>query len=213
MTCSRRLSVLVALTIATAACGPVANSAATGSIVPATAVPSLAPSSPSPASTAAPPSSAPTTDPAFVLAAAGIGPYLVGASLGELQSRALVANVDKSFHCDESWQLAQATDPYGGRLALTFHLGRMTDVSTDSTDLVTPEGARVGMSVAELERIYAGQATRVMGVSGNQAVAVRTPDTALGFVFYLDESNTTARSIGAGEVQRLEEIAVVGEGC
>ncbi len=219
---SRRLFALVAIATAIAACSPGAGSLGD---VP-TSPPSVAPSGPAP--TPSPPESAsmtvpsasPTTspaaqsiDPATVLAADGIGPYAIGAAMSELQSRDLITNIEKSFHCDESWQAAEATGLYAAQLHLTFHLGHLIDIATDSSELVTPSGARVGMPLTELQSIYGSRGTLMTGVNGNQAVSVRVPDTALGIVFYLDETNTKAISMSAGEVERLEQMVVVGEGC
>jgi hypothetical protein len=221
---SRRLFAFVAIATAIAACSQGAGSLGD---VP-TSPPSLAQDSPDPRpspSESAPvpttvPSASPTSssnepsaDPATVLAADGIGPYAIGAAMSDLLSRDLVANIEPSFHCDESWQGAQATGPYAAQLHFTFHLGRLIDVATDSTELVTPSGARVGMLLTELQSIYGSRGTLITGVNGNQAISVRVPDTALGIVFYLDETNTTAISMSAGEVQRLEQTVVVGEGC
>lgn len=93
------------------------------------------------------------------------------------------------------------------------HLGRLTDVSTRSTDLVTPSGARVGMLLTEVQSIYGSRGTLITGVSVNQAISVHVPDTDLGIVSYLDETNTKTRSMSSGVVQRLDTMAVVGEGC
>jgi hypothetical protein len=153
-----------------------------------------------------------------VLAANGIGPYVVGASLAELQSRTLVTNVEGSFHCDDSWQGGEATGLYAGRLWVTFYLGRLIDVHTSWTELVTPSGARVGMTLTELQNIYGSHGTLITGmddspVTENQALSVRVPDTELGIVFYLDNTNAKSDSMSAGKVERLEQMAVVGEGC
>jgi hypothetical protein len=148
-----------------------------------------------------------------VLAANGIGPYVIGARLSELQSRADVTNIEPSFNCDDEWQAAEATGRYAGQLIVTFYRGRMIDLHTNSTELVTPSGARVGMPLTELQSIYGSRGTLITGTSGNQAFSVRVPDSALGIVFYLDETNAKARSMSAGGVQRLEQMAVVGEGC
>lgn len=215
---SRRLIALVALATAIAACSQGVGSlgAPTAS---QTAVPSLAQVSPDPtpsptsSSTATPSPTKPATDPAIVLAADGIGPYVIGARLSDLQSRGLVTNIEPSFHCDGSWQGAGATGRYAGQLTVTFYLGRLIDMHTDSTELVTPSGARVGMPLTELQRIYGSRGTLITGTSGNQAFSVRVPDTALGIVFYLDETNRKAQSMSAGGVERLEIAAVVGEGC
>jgi hypothetical protein len=152
-----------------------------------------------------------------VLAANGIGPYVVGASLADLQSRGLLTNVEPSFHCDASWQGGHATGRYAAQLTwVTFHLGRLVDVHTSSIELVTPSGARVGMSLTELQGIYGDRGTIVTrgdGWMAYQALSVRVPNTELGIVFYLDETNSKVRSMGAGEVQALEDLARNGEGC
>jgi hypothetical protein len=177
-------------------------------------IPSLSPAaSPTPSPVDTPSPAEPTPDPATVVAANGIGPYVVGASLSDLQSRSLVTNVEKSVVCDDSWRYAEATGRYADDLSMTFQMGRLVDVHTGKTELVTPSGARVGMSLTELQRIYGTQGTLITGTNGNQAFSVRVPDTDLGIVFYLDETNTTARAMSAGEVERLEQAAIVGEGC
>jgi hypothetical protein len=177
--------------------------------------PTTAPSaSPTPSPVAAPSTEPePAIDPATVLAADGIGPYVVGARLSKLESLALVTNLEPSFNCDDQWQSTRATGRYADQLIVTFHLDRLIDVHTNSSELVTPSGARVGMPLAELQRIYDERGTLITGASGNQAFSVRVPDTALGVVFYLDDTNTTILSISAGKVERLEIAAVVGEGC
>jgi hypothetical protein len=225
---SCRLFALVALVTAISACSVGAGSLGDVASAPHSAAPSLAQNrlDPSPSERATVPSASPTsnhigtpspqepaTDPATVLAANGIGPYAIGAKLSELQSRALVTNVEPSFHCDDTWQGAEATGRYAGQLTVTFHLGRLIDLHTNSTEFVTPSGARVGMPLTELQSIYGSRGTLITGTSGNQAFSVHVPDTALGIVFYLDEKNTKALSMSAGRVERLEQAAVVGEGC
>jgi len=219
---------LAALVTAIAGCswgngGLVDASSASPTVAPSVAVssPDTSPSGAAPPPTnvptesphATPSSAEPAVDPATVFAANGIGPYVVGARLSELESQALVRNVEPSFHCDDEWHNAATTGRYADQLTVSFHLGRLIDVDTDSSELVTPSGARVGMSLTELQRIYGKRGTPIIGTSGNQAFSVRVPDTALGIVFFLDETNTRVRSMSAGEVERLEIAAVVGEGC
>jgi hypothetical protein len=231
---SCRLFALVALATVTAACSQGVGSHGDIPIAPPTAMPSLAQNSldpsPSPSETAPVPTTVlsasptsspigtpsptePATDPATVLAANGIGPYAIGARLSELQSQALVTNIQPSSNCYDSWQHGEATGRYAGQLSFTFDLGRLTSIDTDAPELVTPSGARVGMPLTELQRIYGSRGTLITGVSGNQAISVRVPDTALGIVFFLDATNTKTWSMSAGEVERLEIAAVVGEGC
>lgn len=222
---SRLFAPLVLLAIATsiAACSVGSPEAVASPTVARSPSASLTPaptatSSPmaSPAETPSP--AEPTPDVATVLAADGLGPYVVGASLSDLESRALVANIEPSFHCDDSWQGAEATGRYAGELSVTFYLGRLIDVHTDSTELITPSGARVGMTLTELQTIYGNRGTLIKGmsdspISENQALSVRVPDTDLGIVFFLDETNARADSMSAGKVERLEQMAEFGEGC
>ena len=147
-----------------------------------------------------------------MFAADGIGPYVVGARLADLEAQGLVSNVEPSFHCDDEWEHAQATGRYAGHLHLSFYLGRLTDVQTASDEFVTPSGARVGMSLAELRDIYGKRGILIDDNSAFQAFSVHVPDD-LGIVFFLDEANTTVRSMSAGEVERLDIAAVVGEAC
>jgi hypothetical protein len=223
---SIRLIALVTLATSIAACSQAAGSVGdaptpAATVAPsATSVPSASPSaspvatpSPIPSPVATPSPTEPATDPATVLAADGIGPYVVGARLSALESQGLVAHVEPSFHCYDEWQNAEATGSYGGNLHLSFYLGRLIDVHTASDEYVTPSGARVGMPLTELQRIYGKRGTLITGVSANQAFSVHVPDTALGIVFFLDATNTTVWSMSAGEVERLDIAAVVGEGC
>ena len=216
-----RIPALVAFAFALAACSatpradaPISSPTGRPSATPSQA-PSLTPGTepPAMASPVATPSPEPTSEAATVLAADGIGPYVVGATLADLESSGLVANVAASTNCDASWQGADATGRYEGQLRITFQQGRLIDVATQSTELETPSGARVGMPLAELQRIYGSRGTLINGVSGNQAFSVRVPQTALGIVFYLEETNTRAMAMSAGEVERLEQTAVIGEGC
>jgi hypothetical protein len=223
---SIRLIAIVTLATSITACSQAAGSvgdAATPieTATLATAVPSASPmpnpvltppASPMPSPVATPSPTQPATDPATVLAAHGIGPYVVGARLAVLESKGLVTNVEPSFNCDDEWQSARATSRYAGQLSLSFYLGRLTDVYTDSPELVTPSDASVGMPLTELQRIYGERGTLITGVSANQAFSVHVPD-GLGIVFFLDETNTIAQSMSAGEVERLDIMAVVGEGC
>lgn len=231
---STRLIALITIASAIAACSQAAGNIGDVPTASPTAVPSLAQSSPEPSpspSDTAPaattvPSAVPTSspgatpsptepaiDPANVMAADGIGPYVVGAEMSELQSRGLISSVGSSFHCDDSWQYAGATGRYVDAVALTFHGSRVTHISTNSTEFVTPSGARIGMPLTELQSIYGNRGRIVNGTMGNKAFSVRVPDTDLGIVFFLDDTNTRSVWMSAGEVEQLEEFVVHGEGC
>src|SRR5262245_16785202 len=82
--------------------------------------------------TASPTLSPPPTDPAIVIAADGIGPYVIGAMLSDLQGRALVAGVVQSQLCADS-KAANATGRYSGQLTFTFSRDRLVAIHTTST--------------------------------------------------------------------------------
>jgi hypothetical protein len=69
------------------------------------------------------------------------------------------------------------------------------------------------MTLAELRRVYGSRGKLITGVSGNTAYSVRVAGTVLGIVFYFDGENQRVAAIAAGGVERLEQAAIVGEGC
>jgi len=213
---SASLVALVLVLSSMAACSQAATAPESASPSPAAttpATPALSSATPIPSAETTPVPSASPDDAALVLGPDGSGPYIVGASMSELLAQNLISSVGASFHCDDSWQHADATGRYEGRLSVTFHLGSLIHLASDSADLVTSEGARVGMSIGELEDVYGSRGTIIVGTMLNQAFVVREPDAALGLVFHLDDTNTEARAVNAGELETLEEFLVRGEGC
>jgi hypothetical protein len=224
---NRSLFPVIVLAGAIAACSPSAGvrsdgptgapAASTSIASPATSLRTSDAATASPAATATPgarPSqSASPGDSGSVLAADGIGPYRVGASLSSLRSRGLVSNVIDSVNCDSSFKQAEGTGRYAGKLSVSFADGRLTDVATASNSLVTPSRARVGMTLKDLQRIYGSRGTVIQGDGGNRAFSVRVAGTELGVVFYLEATNTKVNAVAAGQVERLEQAAVVGESC
>ena len=204
---------LVGLTVA--GCGgdppaPEASAPPSGTASAAATTPTATPS-PAPSGSVSP-TAAPPTDPAIVFAADGIGPYVIGSALADLTGRALVTGVVDSELCAGA-KGANATGRYAGQLSLTFVGNELRSVHTTSTDLVTPSGARVGMSLAEVRGIYGSRGSLITGTLGNQAFVVRVPASVLAIAFYLDASNTRVASISAGDAQSLEDAARTGEGC
>jgi hypothetical protein len=154
----------------------------------------------------------PATDPAIVFAADGIGPYLIGTQLSELQGRALVANAVDSQAC-VGYQEAAPIGRYAGILTLLFTAGRLASIRTTSDTLVTPAGAKVGMALADAQTLYGSRATPITAPSGGKALSVRVTATTLGLVLYLDSTNTKVIAMSGGEADHLETAAHLGEAC
>jgi len=175
----------------------------TGAVSSATASPSASPTlSPTP----------PPTDPAIVFAADGLGAYVIGTALSDLSSRGLITGVVESKLCADS-KGANATGRYAGQLTFSFLANRLVAVHTTAPGLVTPSGARVGMSLDAIQGIYGSRGTLITGTHGNKALVVRVPASGLAIVFYLDPTNTKVASMSGGEGERLEDAARTGEGC
>ena len=141
------------LAVTLTACGgdppaPGPSAPASGSASPAAPTPTAAPSA-APSGSASP-TVAPPTDPATVFAADGIGPYVIGSTLADLTTRSLVTGVVDSELCAGA-KGATATGRYAGQLSLTFNADELRSVHTTSPDLVTPSGARVGMTLAQIQ--------------------------------------------------------------
>ena len=77
---------------------------------------------------------------------------------------------------------------------------------------MTPSGARVGMTLAQLQAVYGSRGTLITGTLGNKAYIVRVLGSGLGIVFYLDATNTRVAAMSGGEATPLEDAARVGRG-
>ena len=209
------LSCVAVVLLVTGAAGCKREGAAAPTTGPTTttATPSTTPSaSASPGATTPSASPSPTPDAALVLAADGIGPYVVGAALSDLQARNLVTGIYISQTCSDA-KGAEAAGRYAGQITLSFKAERLYAVNTHSTSLVTPSGARVGMTLAQLQGVYGSRGTLMTGVLGNKAYIVRVMASGLAIVFYLDATNARVAAMSGGEATPLEEAARVGEGC
>jgi hypothetical protein len=184
----------------------------TGSTTPGTTPAAGAKASPSAGASATPSPTPPPTDPATVFAADGIGPYLIGTQLTELEGRSLVASVVDSPLCVDT-KVANATGRYATQVTLTFTAGRLVWIHTISTDLVTPSGVKVGMPLTDVQTIYGSRGTLITSTKGPKGLVVRVPASTLAVVAFLDPTNTTVASMSGGEADRLETAARTGEGC
>jgi hypothetical protein len=154
----------------------------------------------------------PATDPAIIFAADGIGPYPIGRQLADLTSRGLLTGVTDSPVCVDT-KNAGGSGRYAGLVTMTFIGGKLVALHTNSTAVVTPSGAKVGMALTELQSIYGGRGNLITGSAGNKALSVRVPSSPLAIVFFLDATNTSVASMSGGEAERLETAAKTGEGC
>jgi hypothetical protein len=162
--------------------------------------------------TQSPSPSVSATDPGSVLAADGIGPYVIGSSMADLKARALLDNIVESPFCTDAFG-ADATGVYSGKLTLSFRHGLLTSVHTVSNSFVTPSGARVGISLTDLQGIYGTRGILLTGTLGNKAFSVRVPASGLAVLFYLDPTAKKVDAISGGEAAALEDAVHNGEGC
>jgi hypothetical protein len=168
-----------------------------------------------PTPTASPTSAAPTppvTDSATVFGADGIGPYLVGTPLVQLQSDLLVTGVTDSTTCAGLIN-AGATGSYAGTISLAFSGGKLASVRTTSTALVTPSGTKIGTPLADAQTLYGSRAEVVTGPSGGKALLIPVIGSGVALALYLDPTNTTVVAMGAGDATMLESAARAGQVC
>lgn len=185
--------------------GPGATGTPSAAATSAAASPSPSPS----AST----SKTPTVDPAKVFATNGIGPYGIGKSLADLDSKGLVTGLFDSPICP-GVKIGESTGAYAGKLRLAFGAdGKLWYIDTNATDLQTPSGGKIGMTIAALKALYGSKGT-VIPKSGPNigGLLVKVSGSTLGIVF-LEDNAGKAYSMSAGPVDMIESFAKGGEGC
>lgn len=207
VTAALATAVMVALLVAGCGTGTPPTNDASPARTATTDVPSPT-ASPSASLTPTPP----PTDPAIVFAADGIGPYVIGTTLADLQNRALVTGIADDQTCP-GVTTAAATQPYAGRLTVTFIRGRLSSIHTASDTLVTPAGVKVGMPLTQVEAVYGGRGTLLARSDGRKALVVRSPATAFAVTLSLNEDGTAVASMSAGEADTLETVARTGVPC
>ncbi|MEU4477302.1 hypothetical protein AB0F68_04410 [Micromonospora sp. NPDC023966] len=105
-----------------------------------------------------------------VLSVRGAGPYRIGARLDRLAAAGLI---DWTAPGCAGMLHAGATGAWAGVILLAFRDGRLVSVGT-ATVPSSPAGASVGMSFAELERIYGRRGALIRNDAGNaEAYLVR----------------------------------------
>ncbi|MFI6330418.1 hypothetical protein ACIBBG_19205 [Micromonospora chersina] len=106
-----------------------------------------------------------------VLSVRGAGPYRIGARLDRLTAAGLIdwtaAGCAGVVH-------AGVTGAWAGKIMLAFRDGRLVSVGTATVPPRSPAGASVGMSFADLERIYGRRGALIRNDAGDaEAYLVR----------------------------------------
>ncbi|MFG1660285.1 hypothetical protein ACGFIY_27460 [Micromonospora chersina] len=106
-----------------------------------------------------------------VLGVHGAGPYRIGARLDRLTAAGLM---DWTAPGCAGVVHAGVTGAWAGKIMLAFRDGRLVSVGTATVPPRSPAGASVGMSFADLERIYGRRGALVRNDAGDaEAYLVR----------------------------------------
>ncbi|ADL45811.1 MULTISPECIES: hypothetical protein [Micromonospora] len=106
-----------------------------------------------------------------VLSVRGAGPYRIGARLDRLVAAGLI---DWTAPGCPGVVHAGATGSWAGAILLAFRDGRLVSVGTATAPPRSPAGGSVGMSFAELERIYGPRGGMIRNDAGDaEAYLVR----------------------------------------
>ncbi|MET8835203.1 hypothetical protein ABZV78_14985 [Micromonospora sp. NPDC004540] len=106
-----------------------------------------------------------------VLSVRGTGPYRIGARLDRLAAAGLI---DWTVPGCAGVRHAGATGAWAGVILLAFRNGRLVSVGTATVPPRSPAGASVGMSFAELERVYGRRGALIRNDAGDaEAYLVR----------------------------------------
>ncbi|MFG2103788.1 hypothetical protein ACGFJ5_24685 [Micromonospora echinaurantiaca] len=109
-----------------------------------------------------------------VLSVRGTGPYRIGARLDRLVA---AGRIDWTAPGCAGVVHAGATGEWAGVVLLAFRQGRLVEVGTATAPPHSPAGAAVGMSFAELERIYGPRGALVSNDAGDATAYLVRVDT------------------------------------
>jgi hypothetical protein len=140
----------------------------------------------------------------------GVGPYAVDATLEDLTAAKALANLKTSDGCPD-FATADATAPYSGKVTVVFFKSKLSYLTVSSPAVSTVDGAKVGMTLAEVKDLYGKRGTQLDDGQGGHALGVREGG-GTGMVFRTDKSGTV-NAIEAGTYDTLEFRFVEGEGC
>jgi hypothetical protein len=205
--------VAAALLLASTACGgkdPAEPAAEATAITSLGASPSVAAS---PSAAAVSPKPAPSSSSGgLVITVDGAGPYLVGNTLMKYDAEGKLAGLSGGGEACPSRWTANGTGVWTGlQLSFTPDPGsKLEFVIARSAAISTPSGAKVGMTLAQLQSIY-GPKGETLSVGGAKAYLVATSGKAL--YFELDMDNNKAFVIIAGDAARLKNRFLAGADC
>lgn len=139
------------------------------------------------------------------LAASGLGPYQQGVAQQNLRSSALLGKITSNANCP-GFVIAKGTSAYY-LPTLVFHDGKLQYLTVTSKSVSTSAGARVGMTIADVQRLHpvGKQLTDWVG-----APAWFTVVGSNGLLFHFD--NGKVSSIEAGLAAPMQFRYTDGEG-
>ncbi|MEV6707852.1 hypothetical protein [Micromonospora wenchangensis] len=106
-----------------------------------------------------------------LLSVRGAGPFRIGASLARLTAAGLI---DWTAVDCRGVVTAGVTSEWAGVIMVAFHNGRLVEIGTATAPPRSPAGAGVGMSFAEVARIYGSRGEFIHDDAGeNTAYLVR----------------------------------------
>jgi hypothetical protein len=162
----------------------------------------------SPATSATSPAIAPPSAAPAPVTGLGVGNYAVGATLEDLKAAGILTQVNEDVLCKVAF--AEGAGVYAGVVSLMFLDGKVVTVFVDSPDISTVDGAKVGMTLAEIKAIYGTRATELTRPGRGGALSVREGE--MGLLFLFDDADQ-ANMIQAGRYDFLELNFLEGEDC
>ncbi|MEV7227647.1 hypothetical protein AB0M79_11590 [Polymorphospora sp. NPDC051019] len=137
----------------------------------------------------------------------GMGPYLVGVKLADLQTAGLVGDTEKAEGCPDL-ALGKGLPDYAVP-ALAFDDGQLVHLTVSTPAVRTTEGGRVAMTRAEVEANHP-DGRQVAGRAGASGWLVT--EDANGLLFRFDGENRV-ESIEAGDSAALQRRFTSGREC
>ncbi len=154
------------------------------------------PTTPSPITDTAP------TAPAIVFSGEGVGPYVFGARLSDMQVAGLLNELRQAPEVCGDSAYALGAGVYTG-IHLEFSHGVLVNIGNRSTTIPTAAGARVGNTLAELQSIYGASGKKLIKEGTSEVAFLATSTLNRGIIFYFDR-NGKVHTMAAGVPEELE---------